>query len=72
VNKDIILAIIKSPFCLAIISFLFALYVMNTVVVPIVHVVTDTMPNKMDVIISKLDTCLSERVASKPTERNAQ
>lgn len=70
-NKDFWVAFFgspvwTSPFCLGILSLGFVVYLVHAVVVPLVHVVTDTIPMKMDVVISKLDVCLSERVATVP------
>ncbi len=82
-NKDFWTAFFSSnfwgsPFCLGILSLAFVSYLIHAVVVPIVHVVSDTIPTKMDVVISKqdaiirkLDENLSERISVVPIRRKS-
>ena len=57
-DKEIALAVIKSPLCLGILAFMFTAYLIQAIVAPLVQVVTQTIPSKMEVIISKQDTMI--------------
>lgn len=56
--KELLQSLFSSPWGIGALGIVFAGHLVNVVVVPMVHVVTDIIPAKMETIIDKQDAMI--------------